>query len=168
MSPTLLLIPAALIILVLAAYALKLVLKVRKQNRLRQEFVDIAVAKRNANIFDSVDTLCLAGIQGQCDLSELSIRVCNILDYVQGEQRIDVEKELPAMYELYQVVKDMARGEARQALVKKERMKQDLARHKAESRLTDAILEELKQLQVRIKPLSQAPADEVSVSQGCS
>jgi hypothetical protein len=48
----------------------------------------------------------------------------------------------------------MARGEERQNLVKKERMKQNLERHKAETRLQDAIIEELKRLQKKVQPLN--------------
>lgn len=156
MSLTLLLIPAALIILALAGYALSLLVKLRQQRQQRQAAVDAAIARRNANIFASVHTLCLAGIQQQCDLAEISIRVCSMLDYLQGEQRIDVSAELPALFELYQVVKEMARGEARQALSTKMRMQQDLTRYKAESRLTDAIVPELQKLQLRIQPLCLA------------
>jgi hypothetical protein len=48
----------------------------------------------------------------------------------------------------------MARGEDRQNLAKKERMQQNLDRHKAEQRLTDAIIEELKVLQKNVQPLN--------------
>jgi hypothetical protein len=51
-------------------------------------------------------------------------------------------------------VKDMARGEDRQQLAKKERMQQNLDRHKAEQRLTDTIVEELKVLQKNVQPLN--------------
>lgn len=97
--------------------------------------------------FENVHTLCQAGIQGQCDLSEISIRVYCIMDYVQGENRVNFDEVYPAISELYHIVKDMARGEDRQQLAKKERMQQNLTRQKAESRLTDAIIEELKVLQ---------------------
>ncbi|GAD80496.1 DUF2489 domain-containing protein [Vibrio ezurae] len=145
----------AIIILGLAAYAAYLLKKLNKQKQLIQQHQALAIAKRNAKIFESVDTLCLAGIQGQCDLSELSIRLCNILDYVQGEQRIDVAECYPALSELFKVVKDMARGDERQQLAKQERMKQNLARHKTETRLNDAIIAELKDLQGRVAPLNQ-------------
>jgi hypothetical protein len=114
----------------------------------------LAIDKRNANIFENVNTLCLAGIQGQCDLSEISIRVYNIMDYVQGDDRVDFDQQYPATSELYHIVKDMARGEERQQLAKQERMKQNLARQKAESRLESAIIEELKQLQKQVQPLN--------------
>ncbi|WP_261816424.1 DUF2489 domain-containing protein [Vibrio gallicus] len=154
MNLTALVIAGSTVVIGLAVYATHLLLKLRKQKQLIIQHRKLAVAKRNAKIFESVDTLCLAGIQGQCDLSELSIRLCNILDYVQDEQRIDVAKRFPALNELFTVVKDMARGDERQALPKQERMRQNLERQKAESRLNDAILEELKQLQAIIAPLN--------------
>lgn len=154
MSVTALAVIGGLIILGLAAYAGYLLLQLKKQKELQAKHKALAIDKRNANIFENVDTLCAAGIQGQCDLSEISIRVYCILDYVQGEDRIDFDKEYPAIAELYHVVKDMARGEDRQTLAKKERMQQTLARQKAEVRLNDAIVEELKILKDKIKPLN--------------
>ena len=132
-------------------YAGYLLLQVKKQTELQKQHQALAIEKRNANIYDNVNTLCLAGIQGQCDLSEVSIRVYNIMDFVQGDERIDFDAEYPATSELYHVVKDMARGEDRQKLPKRERMQQNLTRQKAESRLNESIIEELKQLQKESK-----------------
>ncbi|MCG7496754.1 DUF2489 domain-containing protein [Vibrio sp. Of7-15] len=143
-----------LIIVGLASYAAHLLLKLKKQTELQQQQQALAIAKRNANIFESVDTICLAGIQGQCDLSEATIRIYCILDYVQGEERIDFAATYPAMQELYDVVKDMPRSEARKELGKKERMKFDYDRMKAEAKLHDAIKQELEVLQNQIKPLN--------------
>ncbi|OLQ92459.1 coproporphyrinogen III oxidase [Vibrio panuliri] len=154
MNVTLLAIAGGVIILGLASYAGYLLLQLKKQKELQLRHQQLAIEKRNANIFENVHTLCLAGIQGQCDLSEISIRVYCIMDYVQGDERLDFDKEFPATSELYHVVKDMARGEDRQALSKKKRMQQNLARHKAESRLQDAIVEELKVLQQKVQPLN--------------
>ncbi|PWI33050.1 DUF2489 domain-containing protein [Vibrio albus] len=165
MNVTVLISVGAVVILALAVYAGYLWWQVKKQNALKLEFQTIAIAKRNANIFSNVDTLCLVGIQKQCDLAEISIRLCGMLEFVQGEHRIDVEKQYPAIYELYSTVRDMARGDARTALEKQERMKQDFARHKAESRLTAAITEELEQLKQHIQPLIQGPEDNISVVQ---
>jgi len=162
MSIIILLIIGGLIILGLASYAVHLLRQVNKQKQLKKEVMNIAIMKRNANIFDSVNTLCFAGIQGQCDLSEVSIRVYCILDYIQGNDRIEVEKEYPALFELYNIVKDMARGDMRQDLVKKERMKQTLKRQKAEARLADDTIDDLKRLQLNIQPLSAPPKDTVT------
>lgn len=154
MNVTLLAIAGGIIVLGLGSYAGYLLLQVKKQTELQKQHKAIAIEKRNANIFDNVNTLCLAGIQGQCDLSEISIRVYNIMDFVQGDERIDFDAEYPATSELYHVVKDMARGEDRQNLPKRERMQQNLTRQKAESRLNETIIEELKQLQKKVKPLN--------------
>ncbi|WP_394256687.1 DUF2489 domain-containing protein [Vibrio harveyi] len=154
MNVTLLAIAGAVIIIALASYAGYLLLQLKKQKELQRKHQKLAIDKRNANIFENVHTLCQAGIQGQCDLSEISIRVYNIMDYVQGEDRIDFDATYPAISELYHTVKDMARGEDRQQLAKKERMQQNLTRHKAEQRLTDAIIEELKVLQKDVQPLN--------------
>ncbi|NKJ69255.1 DUF2489 domain-containing protein [Vibrio chemaguriensis] len=154
MNVTLLAIAGVVIIIALASYAGYLLLQLKKQKELQLKHQKLAIDKRNANIFENVHTLCQAGIQGQCDLSEISIRVYNIMDYVQGEDRVDFDKTYPSISELYHIVKDMARGEERQQLAKKERMQQNLTRHKAESRLTDAIIEELKVLQKNVQPLN--------------
>lgn len=154
MNVTVLAIAGGIIILGLASYAGYLLLQLKKQKELQEQHKQLAIEKRNANIFESVHVLCLAGIQGQCDLSEISIRLYNIMDYVQGDDRVDFDKEYPATAELFHIVKDMARGEERQQLVKKERMKQTLERQKAESRLQDAIIEELTQLQKKVQPLN--------------
>ncbi|WP_456297367.1 DUF2489 domain-containing protein [Vibrio sp. AK197] len=154
MNVTVLATIGGIIILGLASYAGYLLFQLKKQNQLQEQHKALAIEKRNANIFDSVNTLCLAGIQGQCDLSEISIRVYNIMDYVQGDDRVDFDKEFPATAELFHLVKDMPRGEERQNMDKKERMKHNLMRHKAETRLNDAIIEELKLLQKRVQPLN--------------
>ncbi|EGQ7781166.1 DUF2489 domain-containing protein [Vibrio parahaemolyticus] len=154
MNVTLLAIAGAVIIIALASYAGYLLLQLKKQKELQLKHQKLAIDKRNANIFENVHTLCLAGIQGQCDLSEISIRVYCIMDYVQGENRVNFDEVYPAISELYHIVKDMARGEDRQQLAKKERMQQNLTRQKAESRLTDAIIEELKVLQKNVQPLN--------------
>ncbi|EGR2892597.1 DUF2489 domain-containing protein [Vibrio parahaemolyticus] len=154
MNVTLLAIAGAVIIIALASYAGYLLLQLKKQKELQLKHQKLAIDKRNANIFENVHTLCQAGIQGQCDLSEISIRVYCIMDYVQGENRVNFDEVYPAISELYYIVKDMARGEDRQQLAKKERMQQNLTRQKAESRLTDAIIEELKVLQKNVQPLN--------------
>ncbi|MDN3608701.1 DUF2489 domain-containing protein [Vibrio ostreicida] len=154
MNVTLLATLGGVIILALAFYAGYLLLQLKKQNELQLQHQKIAIEKRNANIFESVNILCLAGIQGQCDLSEISIRVYNIMDYVQGSDRVEFDKEFPATSELFHIVKVMPRGEERQKLAKRERMKQNLERQKAESRLEQAIISELKILQKKVQPLN--------------
>lgn len=107
MNVTLLAIAGAVIIIALASYAGYLLLQLKKQKELQLKHQKLAIDKRNANIFENVHTLCQAGIQGQCDLSEISIRVYCIMDYVQGENRVNFDEVYPAISELYHIVKDM-------------------------------------------------------------
>ncbi|MGR6840915.1 DUF2489 domain-containing protein [Aliivibrio wodanis] len=153
---TLLALLGGAIILALASYAGSLLMKLKKQKELQEQHRKLAIQKRNANIFENVVLLCQAGMQERCDHSELAIRLYCIMDYLQEDDRIDVEQDYPALSELYHVVKDMPRGDARQELAKQDRMKDNLVRTKAEARLQDAIKEEIQQLQVRIKPLNQS------------
>jgi hypothetical protein len=152
---TLLALLGGAIILALAGYASSLLMKLKKQKELQERHRKLAIQKRNVNIFDNVVLLCQASLQEQCDYSEMSIRLYCIMDYLQDDDRIDVEKEYPALSELYHVVKDMPRGDKRQALAKQDRMKDNLIRTKAEARLQDAVKIEIQQLHDRIKPLNQ-------------
>ena len=152
---TLLALLGGAIILALAGYASSLLMKLKKQKELQEQHRKLAIQKRNVNIFDNVVLLCQASLQEQCDYSEMSIRLYCIMDYLQDDDRIDVEKEYPALSELYHVVKDMPRGDKRQALAKQDRMKDNLIRTKAEARLQDAVKIEIQQLHDRIKPLNQ-------------
>ncbi|PMH46051.1 coproporphyrinogen III oxidase [Vibrio sp. 10N.286.49.B3] len=154
MNVTILAILGGIILLSVACYAGYLLLQLKKQKELQLRHQSFAIDKRNANIYDNVNILCLAGIQGQCDLSEASIRIYSMMDYLQGEKRIDFDSTYPATAELFHIVKSMPRGEERQAMNKPERMKHNLERHKAEARLSDAIIDELKQLQEQVKPLN--------------
>jgi len=103
MNVTLLAFVGGIIILGLASYAGYLLLQLKKQKELQLKHQKLAIEKRNANIFENVNTLCLAGIQGQCDLSEISIRVYCIMDYVQGDDRVDFDTKFPATAELYHI-----------------------------------------------------------------
>lgn len=141
------------IVLGLALYAGYLLLQLKKQKDLQRTHQTEALNRRNNNIFENVDLLCRAGLQGQCDLSEVCIRVYSMMEYIQGEQFIHLDTSFPSISELYHIVKEMARGDSRQQLSKQERMKQNLIRHKAESRLMDAIMEELRVLQEQVVAL---------------
>ena len=76
-------------------------------------------------------------------MSEVSIRLYKLMEVLQDDRQVNFASQYPAMNELYQVVKDMPRGESRKTLQKKERMELDLRRMKAEARLLNDIKCEL-------------------------
>ncbi|QUJ69209.1 DUF2489 domain-containing protein [Photobacterium sp. GJ3] len=148
-----LLVAGSLIVLVLAAYAGYLLYQLYKQKQRHTAFLARAeqqqaeaIAVRNANILESVYIIAEAGKQEQCDMSEIAIRLYKLMTVLQAERSVNFSAQYPALYELYQVVEDMPRGDARKALAKQDRMKDDLVRMKAESRLFDAIQQELAQI----------------------
>ncbi len=141
---------AGSIVTVLACYAGYLLFKLYQQTQRHKAFLVRAEAEqgeklkqRNATIMESVFIIADAGKQAQCDMSEVSIRLYKLMEVLQAEKAINFALSYPAMYELYQVVKDMPRGEARKILQKQERMTLDLERMKAEARLQDSIKLEL-------------------------
>lgn len=148
MSPTVLLftLVAVAIVLALSGYAGWLLAKLYKQTQLQQQLLNAAIAKRNAKIVESVDVIALAALQKQCDLSEAAIRLYMIMDQLQGEMKLDFSTRFVALFELYQVVEHMPRGEARKTMPKNERMRLDLTRMDAEARLEQAITSELNEI----------------------
>ncbi|WWE60333.1 DUF2489 domain-containing protein [Parasalinivibrio latis] len=139
----LMLVAGGLIIFGLSVYAGSLLMKLRRQNQLQKQAMDDAISARNDKIIESVNVIAFAAQQKQCDLAEAAIRLYMIMDHLQGERRIEFPQRYPALYELYDEVKDLDRGESRKTLPKKERMQQDLKRMKAEARLAEAIQVEL-------------------------
>jgi len=144
---------AGIVIAVLAIYAGSLLFKLYQQHQRHKAFLERAelqqaekIKQRNAHIMDSVFIIANAGKQEQCDMSEITIRLYKLMEVLQAEQHIDFAGKYPAMYELYLVVREMPRGEDRQAIQKKERMKLDLQRMKAEARLQESIKLELENI----------------------
>lgn len=134
------------IILGLAGYAGWLLAKLRQQTKMQERAMNEAIKQRNLKIIESVDVIAMATLQEQCDLSEAAIRLYMIMDHLQGDKRVDFPTRFPALYELYDVVKDMPRGDARKQIEKRDRMRFDMERMKAESRLQQAIHTELEEI----------------------
>ncbi|UTV27653.1 DUF2489 domain-containing protein [Photobacterium atrarenae] len=141
---------ASSVVAVLAGYAGYLLFKLYQQHQRHQAFLARAervqaegIEQRNANIMESVLIIAQAGKQDECDMSEVAIRLYKLMEVLQGDRQVDFASTYPAMHELYEVVKDMPRGEARKTLEKRERMKLDMMRMKAESRLMNDIKREL-------------------------
>jgi len=133
---------AGSIVAVLAMYAGYLLFKLYQQNARHKAFLERTnlqqaekIQERNSNIMESVLIIAEAGKQDQCDMSEVAIRLYKLMEVLQGDRQVDFASQYPAMNELYHVVKDMPRGDARKTLQKKERMELDLRRMKAEARL---------------------------------
>lgn len=141
-----LIILAVLILLSMAAYAVSLFLKLKRQKK------QILQAKneRYQRVSESIEIIVRAMLAEQCDLSEGVLRLKPLLD-VLGKKLA----EFPAMWALYQVVEDMPILDARKGLKRNERMKLDLAREAKEAELEAAIKTELSQLLAQIEQFKQ-------------
>ncbi|MBP2700857.1 DUF2489 domain-containing protein [Photobacterium lucens] len=147
---TLLLVIGGTIVTALGMYAGFLLVKLYQQNQRHKVFLaraeqqqKEAIETRNNTILESVFVIAAATKQGQCDLSEAAIRLYKLMEALQADKSVDFSATYPAIYELYEVVKDMPRGEARQQTEKRTRMRFDLERMKAETRLQETIAVEL-------------------------
>lgn len=110
------LIVGALIIAGLAYYAGTLLAQLRRQRQLR----DSAIAKRNENLYQSIETIALAMQQEQCPLSEGSLRVTVLLDHLALPAGQDFPDQYPAIHEMYERIKHMPTHEARKKYPRKE------------------------------------------------
>ncbi|MFU2079667.1 DUF2489 domain-containing protein [Avibacterium gallinarum] len=131
-----------LIIVGMAAYAVKL-LRALKNQKQALENARLARVKR---LKESIEIIARAMQNGDCNLSEGAIRLKMLLDPL--GLKITT---YPALAELYDVVKEMPTHQARKELKKNERMRLDLTRESAEADLESKILLELNQLLLDIE-----------------
>ncbi|MFZ7259525.1 DUF2489 domain-containing protein [Avibacterium avium] len=131
-----------LIIVGMAAYAVKL-LRALKNQKQALENARLARVKR---LKESIEIIARAMQNGDCNLSEGAIRLKMLLDPL--GLKITT---YPALAELYDVVKEMPTHQARKELKKNERMRLDLTRESAEAELEAKITLELDQLLLDMK-----------------
>jgi hypothetical protein len=132
---------AVIIIAALAFYAFKLLSQLKQQTA-RIELVEqerkIALAKHDTKILKSVVIIAHAMKEEQCDIGEGCWRLSVLLDSLKLSEGLS--EEFPAVFELYNEIKHMPILEERKKLAKKERMKLDLQRMKAETNLSAKII----------------------------
>lgn len=133
---------ALLIIAALGVYAGKLLFMLKQQNE-RQK---AAREARLANITESIETIAKAMEQQQCDLSEGAIRICRLLQLL-PQPETSYRESFPHIHALFVAVSGFAVLDARKALSKQERRKQDKAREEIESQHESKVLTELPALQ---------------------
>lgn len=102
--------------------------------------------QRIENISESIQIIAKAAEQQQCNLSEASIRIFQLLKGLPLEDPPEYAIQYPNLYALYQSVKDLPTHDARKALSRKEREAQDEKREQTESELESAILREMAKL----------------------
>jgi hypothetical protein len=133
---------ATLILACLSFYAVKLVLKVIAQGRVRESNRKQRVDK----ISISIRTIAMALEQQQCNLSEGSIRLFHLLEGLPVVDKPVFSGLYPGLYSLYEQVKDLPTHEARKTLTKAQVKQQDINREELETKFESKILVEVAQL----------------------
>ncbi|WP_341502486.1 DUF2489 domain-containing protein [Gallaecimonas sp. GXIMD4217] len=128
------------IILGLAFYAGRLLMQLKAQKEARTA----AIAKRNGKLLDSIHIIAKAMLEEQCGYSEGAIRIRVLLDHLQPAK--DFSGDFPALFDLYERVKDLPTHEARKKYPKQEIRRQDREREGWEKELAEAIKAESEQL----------------------
>jgi len=134
-----------LIIVALALYAAKLLKQVKQQTQQQlaaQAEQQLALNKHDSKILDSVVLIVRAMKEEQCDISEGCWRLCVLLESLKTTNELNLQ--FPAIFELYNEIKDLSILEDRKQLAKKQRMKEDYQRMTAEAKLRDQIAVEIK------------------------
>ena len=140
---------AIIIILGLAFYAGILISKINlhtKRNNEQKQQLKQNKQQRNDNICESIRLIARATAQKQCNVSEAAIRLTILLETLLLEEPIAIEKEYPALSELFDKVKEMPTHDQRKKIAIKDLKKLDKQRLAFETELEEKIINEVSQL----------------------
>lgn len=145
MFPTWLLVIAGLIILVLALTAAYFWLKVSRQQKNQRQLQaeqQTALMEKRRNIATDIQFIANAMLEGQCEITEGSIRIASLMKALDTE--LIQQPEFSAIFALYQNSRQLATHQAYQELSAKERLRQDKIRLTLEDDYSEQILREAK------------------------
>ena len=143
-----------LITFALSVYLGTLIVKVKNfkdAQKLKAEIRERNLAKREHFLKDSITTICRATLRGDCELSEACLRIKKLLE---NYPAIENEAEFRPIQDMYDEIKEFPYLEARQALTKQERFKQDNKRFKIEENYKEKMNKSLNLLLQRFENLS--------------
>ncbi len=135
------------IVIALAFYAGMLLQRLNKQ-KIQQKQALLAkqqsLDSHDKKVFDSVLLITRAMQQEQCDFDEGCWRLSVLLSSLKTVNELAVK--FPAVFGLYDEIKDLAILDARKILTKQERMREDYKRMTALTNMHDAVATELEAL----------------------
>ncbi len=135
------------IVLALAFYAGKLLKQVAQQKEQHQQAQlaqQQALNKHDKKVLDSVLLITRAMQQEQCEFDEGCWRLSVLLSSL--KTMTELPEQFPAIFGLYDEIKDLAILDARKALEKKERMREDYKRMTALTQMHEGVVAELESL----------------------
>lgn len=144
----------SLIVAGLAFYLGQLLFQIHQQKLQYQQQLaehERKQAEHQQYLLDSITLISRATLEGQCEYSEAALRVWVLLENFQPE--LAQACRFPALFEMYDCVKEMPTHEARKALDKKELRRQDHTRQQLEIKLADGLQQDFKQLLSLLEPV---------------
>lgn len=124
--------------------------KIHKENGVLKEGLK-KTREKEKYILESLDIICKAILQEQCEISEGSIRIRMLLD---NSKMLDSNKsEYVLFYNMYEELKEFKTHEKRNELSKQERMSEDIKRFKVEEKYQEDFLTTVKVLHDDLKEL---------------
>lgn len=112
----------------------------------QKQQAELKTKQRNDNICESIRLIAHATAQKQCNVSEAAIRLTVLLETVDIDHEIDIEKEYPALSDLFNKVKDMPTHDERKKIVGKKLKMLDMQRKVFEDELEESIIQEAMRL----------------------
>ncbi len=106
----------------------------------------MGMVHRKTRISESVRIISGAMLRDDCDISEGSIRLVNLLTAIPISEPRDWSVQYPSLYDFYGKIKHMPIMDARKTLTKKERMKLDSERLGYEALMGEKIKTEIADL----------------------
>lgn len=149
----------ALISLGLAVYAGLLLGKLRQRKKdieVYKEDLLVKLTQRRQDILESLRIIALAVTQSQCEVSEGVIRIKKLVDEIED---LRIAPSLQDFHRIYEDFADFSYLDAREALGKQEKFKQDNERYKKEreheKRINNLCFELLRLIEeIKDRPLS--------------
>ena len=135
---------AVLIVASLAFYAGKLLKQLAQQKALQQQAKveqQQALNRHDKKVFDSVLLITRAMQQEQCEFDEGCWRLSVLLSSLKTVTELSAK--FPAIFGLYDEIKELAILDTRKALPKKQRMREDYQRMTALNKMHDKVVEDL-------------------------
>lgn len=144
---------SVLTIICLAFYAGLLITKINSQKTISEQLIQkqeaektLKIKRRNDNICESIRFIASATARKQCNVSEAAIRLTVLLETLVVDNAINIEKEYPALSEMFHKIKEMPTHEKRKEIAVKELKKLDMQRQVFEAELELHIFKEASQL----------------------
>ena len=124
--------------------------KIQKESGVLKEGIK-KKKKKEKYILESLDIICKAILQEQCEIAEGSIRVRMLLE---NSKMLDSNKrEYALFFNMYEELKDFKTNEKRNELSKQERMNEDIKRFRIEEKYQVSFLSTIKVLHEDVKEL---------------